>query len=676
MNFKRHLSGEDGKEFEFPVPEPKRRLTLTNVLRDAMTDARLNGVLERSFQRIVRDELERRILPSFMASPRPSNESGSTSGGSGLQLRFINKLPTTIFTGSRVKAENGEPLQIELVDASTGAIVHSGPLSSLKVELFVLNGEFGSDDQEDWTEKELNTYIVREREGKRPLVTGDIHVTLREGVGSFGDVMFTDNSSWIRCRRFRLAARVVAKAPIEVRIREATSEPLVVREHRGKLYMKHHPPHPNDEIWLLEKISKDGASHKRLYENGISTVEDFLQSYMKDASSLRNVLRGISNKIWDTIVEHAMACKLDDHKFYAYHRAEQDVISLIFNSIHGLVGAIINGEFCSLDGLDSHQKMRVEALKQQAYRNVRDLVPIDASTIFGLSKPLPVPQADSFACPNPDMQQVEFQLTHQVYKKHHPPHPNDEIWRLEKISKDGAFHKRLYEKGISTVEDFLQSYMKDASSLRNVLRGISNKIWDTIVQHAMACKLDDRKFYAYHIAEQDVSLMFNSIHGLEGAIINGQFCSLYELDSNQKMLVEALKQQAYRNVRDLVPIDASTMFSLSKLLPVLQADSFTCPNPDLRQSEFQLTHQDGLPIQLGFNHASNSTSCPYQAEGSSNQLVVSVAQPSEPIHLRSSSFSMEDLSSIIDNGESSWPPVDSFQAPIVPTGHLGTECKT
>ncbi|CAN6587178.1 unnamed protein product [Malus baccata var. baccata] len=494
MNFKRHLGGEDGKEFEFPVPEPKRRLTFTNVLRDAMTDARLNGVLERSFRRIVRDELEHRILPILMASPRPSNESGSTSGGSGLQLRFINKLPTTIFTGSRVEAENGEPLQIELVDASTGAIVHSGPLSSLKVELFVLNGEFGSDDQEDWTEKELNTYIVREREGKRPLVTGDIHVTLREGVGSLGDVNFTDNSSWVRCRKFRLAARVVAKAQSEVRIREATSEPFVVKDHRGELYKKHHPPHPNDEIWRLEKISRDGASHKRLYEKGISTVEDFLQSYMKDASSLRNVLPGISDKIWETIVKHARTCKLDDHKFYAYYSAEHDV-SLLFNSIHGLEGAIINGQFCSLDEIDSHQKMRVEALKQQAYRNVRDLLPIDASTIFGLSKPLPVPQADSFACPNPDMQQVQFQLT----------------------------------------------------------------------------------------------------------------------------------------------------------------------------------HQDELPIQVGFNHASTSTSCPYQAEGSSNQPMVSVAQPSHLIQLRSSSFSMEDLSSIIYNGESGWPPVGGFQAPIVPTGHLGTE---
>lgn len=151
-----------------------------------------------------------------------------------MQLRFVNKLAGTIFTGGRVEAENGEPLQIELVDASTGAIVRSGPLSLLKLELLVVNGEFGSDDQEDWTEREFNNYIVRARDGKRPLVTGEIHVTLREGAGSVGDVMFTDNSSWIRSRKFRLAARAVAKSSSEVRIREARSEPFVVKDHRGE----------------------------------------------------------------------------------------------------------------------------------------------------------------------------------------------------------------------------------------------------------------------------------------------------------------------------------------------------------------------------------------------------------------------------------------------------------
>ncbi|KAM0991959.1 hypothetical protein ACFX13_010449 [Malus domestica] len=495
---KRHFRDDEGSEdFKFPVPESKRRPTFRNVVRDVMRDATLNErEWERFFRGIVREEVERGILPFLMSSPsvsRPPLESGSTSGGCGLQLRFINKLLSTIFTGSKVGAENGAPLQIELVDASTGTIVRSGPLSSLKIELLVVNGEFGSDDQEDWTEREFNNYIVRARDGRRPLVTGEIQVTLREGVGLVGDVVFTDNSSWIRSRTFRLAARVVAKSSSEVRIREARSEPFVVKDHRGELYKKHYPPHLTDEIWRLEKIAKDGAFHKRLCENGISTVEDFLRLYMRDASSLRNAFGGISNKIWETILEHAMTCKLDDHKYYAFHRAEEGV-SLIFNSIHRLLGAIINGQFCSLDELDVHQKMLVETLKQHAYQDVRDLVPVDASTIFGLSRPLP--------CPQPEQ--------------------------------------------------------------------------------------------------------------------------------------------------------------------------VTSPNPDLQQIQFQFTHQDELPIQLGFNHGSASTSSAYQSEGSSNQLMVSLAQ-SQPMQFRSNSFSVEDFNSVIYNGESSWPPLGGFQAPILPTGHLGTE---
>lgn len=55
-----------------------------------------------------------------------------------------------------------------------------------------------------------------------------------------------------------------------------------------------------------------------------------------------------------------------------------------------------------------------------------------------------------------------------MYKKHYPPRLGDEIWRLEKIAKDGAFHKRLSEHGINSVRDLLQSYVKDQLSLRNV----------------------------------------------------------------------------------------------------------------------------------------------------------------------------------------------------------------
>ena len=55
-----------------------------------------------------------------------------------------------------------------------------------------------------------------------------------------------------------------------------------------------------------------------------------------------------------------------------------------------------------------------------------------------------------------------------VYKKHYPPALNDEVWRLEKIGKDGAFHKRLNKAGVVTVEHFLRFVIRDPQRLRNV----------------------------------------------------------------------------------------------------------------------------------------------------------------------------------------------------------------
>jgi hypothetical protein len=55
-----------------------------------------------------------------------------------------------------------------------------------------------------------------------------------------------------------------------------------------------------------------------------------------------------------------------------------------------------------------------------------------------------------------------------VYKKHHPPNLKDEVWRLEKIGKDGAFHKKLTKEGITTVQEFLKLSVVDPLRLRKV----------------------------------------------------------------------------------------------------------------------------------------------------------------------------------------------------------------
>ncbi|KAL5987614.1 hypothetical protein ACLOJK_035364 [Asimina triloba] len=54
-------------------------------------------------------------------------------------------------------------------------------------------------------------------------------------------------------------------------------------------------------------------------------------------------------------------------------------------------------------------------------------------------------------------------------QKHHPPHPGDDVWRLEGIAKNGAYHQRLKEKGIYTVYDFLKSLQENRNGLRDDL---------------------------------------------------------------------------------------------------------------------------------------------------------------------------------------------------------------
>ncbi|KAJ9180318.1 hypothetical protein P3X46_008580 [Hevea brasiliensis] len=413
---KRPFHGDSGDGTDSPAQDPKR---LKNAIRDVLGLLSMQDMVTRiePFLRlVVRDEVERTVqrVLQFQPSFRPSFHQTETSGARGLLLQFVNRPPATIFTGSNIETEDGNPIRIELLDANSKTLVTSGPLSSMKIEILVLDGDFGLDDREDWSENEFNANVIREREGRRPLVTGgDLNVTLRAGIGMISDIIFTDNSSWQRSRKFRLGARPVPKTCGEARIREARSEAFVVKDHRGELYKKHHPPSLDDEIWRLERIAKGGASHKKLAEYGIHTVRDFLQIYEINPSELRKVLGcGISNKIWDIIIDHANECVLDD-KFYTYFEAGQSV-GLLFNSVYKLIGAAFDGPmYKPLDELAPSQRALVESLKQQAYKNVACFILIDARDIFGPSRSLACPQSQSFNGPNPSLQQIEFPVARQ-----------------------------------------------------------------------------------------------------------------------------------------------------------------------------------------------------------------------------------------------------------------------
>ncbi|KAF5957909.1 hypothetical protein HYC85_005134 [Camellia sinensis] len=104
-----------------------------------------------------------------------------------------------------------------------------------KVEIVVLDGDFPPKDHNMWTSEEFDKKVKRERTGKRPLLAGDVLVTMRDGVAHVREIEFTDNSSWTRGRKFRLGARVVQRSNQgAVRVREAMTEPFVVKDHRGE----------------------------------------------------------------------------------------------------------------------------------------------------------------------------------------------------------------------------------------------------------------------------------------------------------------------------------------------------------------------------------------------------------------------------------------------------------
>uniref|UniRef100_A0A0E0JWA4 Uncharacterized protein n=1 Tax=Oryza punctata TaxID=4537 RepID=A0A0E0JWA4_ORYPU len=349
---------------------------------------RLCSSLEPILRRVVSEEVERalgRLGPATITG-RSSPKRIEGPDGRTLQLQFRTRLSLPLFTGGKVEGEQGAAIHVVLLDAGTGCVVSSGPESCAKLDIVVLEGDFNNEDEEGWSGEEFDSHVVKEREGKRPLLTGDVQVTLKEGVGTVGELTFTDNSSWIRSRKFRLGLKISSGFCEGIRIREAKTEAFMVKDHRGELYKKHYPPALKDEVWRLEKIGKDGSFHKRLNKAGISTVEDFLRLVVRDPQKLRSILgSGMSNKMWDILVEHAKTCVLSG-KYYIYYSDENRSIGAIFNNIYAFCGLISGEQFYSSESLDDSQKLFADALVKKAYDNWMYAIEYDGKALLN-SKP-------------------------------------------------------------------------------------------------------------------------------------------------------------------------------------------------------------------------------------------------------------------------------------------------
>ncbi|KAL9257488.1 Calmodulin-binding protein 60 B-like protein [Drosera capensis] len=348
----------------------------------------LQDLLSKLICDVIRDEVLALAWPGsggvIGRLPPPTFTKQKYPDGQGLQLRFRTRLSQPIFTDRDIAGVHGAAIQVALLDASTLSVVTSLPGSSMRLNVVVLDGDFNKDDEENWTAEEFDRHIVRERDGRRPLLAGKVQVSLKKGLATFNDLKFTDNSSWIRSKKFRFGVKIASGYCEGIRVREAKTEAFSVRDHRGERYKKHYPPASDDQVWRLENIAKDGKAHKILNQAKINTVEDFRRYFAKDPEGLRNLLSGMPNKKRDALINHAKTCAPTGKVCY-FSPDNEGETGVILNNFFELSSLVIDGQYFSVDGLSDHQKDLARTLEKKAYCNWNQIEEYDSHSLRILS---------------------------------------------------------------------------------------------------------------------------------------------------------------------------------------------------------------------------------------------------------------------------------------------------
>ncbi|TVU49831.1 hypothetical protein EJB05_01169, partial [Eragrostis curvula] len=132
-------------------------------------------------------------------------------------------------------------------------------------------------------------------------------------------------------------------------------------------------------------------------------------------------------------------------------------------------------------------------------------------------------------------------------EKHDIPLLNDYVWRLNKISKNGASHVALKGSGILFVKDFLRLYYRDEQALRNILIWAKESVWTAIVEHAKKC-CPGTELYSFIVEGKSVILFFNSVCQIVGAKFDDNYTSFDDLEKYQKDMVVKWSKIAYKKM--------------------------------------------------------------------------------------------------------------------------------
>ncbi|KAL6623612.1 hypothetical protein ACP70R_033491 [Stipagrostis hirtigluma subsp. patula] len=299
----------------------------------------------------------------------PNQEHAAADGSkTNIRLRFLNELKLPIYTEKNITDENNAAIKLAMFEGDK--MITSGTLSMVKVEILVLRGDFSNSQRDNWTEEEFDKHIAQGRDGQ-DLVLGT--VCLNNGEVELSQIRFKEGS----CRRkFIMAARVCKNTKPAGRVQEAITKPVTVLDRRNEPNEKRHPPSLDDAVYRLEEIAKNGVYHKRLLENGISTVESFLKALNKDHDELRKILNMKKQQnSWLKLIKHANDCVLGDKQELKQYQNEQGDVVLYFNCVHSLVGAAFPHDYVDSKGFNLRQKALVNSCKGHAYNILDDIPP-------------------------------------------------------------------------------------------------------------------------------------------------------------------------------------------------------------------------------------------------------------------------------------------------------------
>lgn len=134
---------------------------------------------------------------------------------------------------TKLEPDDGKALKVALVERLENGrtdVVRYGPLSSARVEVVALHGNFNAKDEESWSPEEFQKHIVSGREKSAQLLTGNLALKLSGGEAVLENATFTDNSSFTSTKMFRLGLRLVGSSG--ERVLEGITKPFRVKERR------------------------------------------------------------------------------------------------------------------------------------------------------------------------------------------------------------------------------------------------------------------------------------------------------------------------------------------------------------------------------------------------------------------------------------------------------------